>query len=86
VISSGNDDFWQMYYALPEHVRVKARHAYQLFLVDPDHPSLRFKKLHSERNIWSVRFGDGYRAICERNGENVEWFWIGTRQAFGKEF
>lgn len=83
--SSGNDDFWRLYYALPSHVRAQARHAYLRFMEDPEHPSLQFKKLKGPRNFWSVRFGGGYRAVCERDGENVVWLWIGTRQAFGKE-
>ncbi len=86
MISLGNDEFWRMYYALPGDVRAKARQAYQLFLRDPDHPSLRFKKLQGARNIWSVRFGGDHRAVCERFGDRVEWLWIGTRQSFGKDF
>lgn len=84
--SSGNEDFWRLYYLLPGPARTQARQAYRLFITNPDHPSLRFKKLHGSRNIWSVRFGSGYRAVCERTGDNVVWLWVGTRQNFGKLF
>jgi hypothetical protein len=53
---------------------------------NPDHPSLRFKKLNGPGNFWSVRIGGEYRAVCRRDGEDVIWLWIGTRQSFGKEF
>jgi hypothetical protein len=86
VNSSGNGEFWRLYRRLPGHVRGQARQAYRLFLSNPDHPSLRFKKLSGPRNFWSVRFGGGYRAVCERDGENVVWLWVGTRQEFGKKF
>ena len=52
----------------------------------PAHPSLRFKKLKGLHNYWSVRFGDGYRAVCEREGDMVVWLWIGTHQSFDKTF
>ena len=64
----------------------QARQAYDLFMANPDHPSLRFKKLQGPGNFWSVRFGGEYRAVCEREGDRVVWHWMGTRQAFGKLF
>ena len=84
--SSGTGAFWRLYHQLPANVRAQARHAYHLFVENPDHPSLRFKKLAGPRNFWSVRFGGGYRAVCERDGEYVVWLWVGTRQDFGKMF
>ena len=84
--SAGNEEFWRLYHLLPEHVRAQSRQAYRLFINDPDHPSLRFKKLNGPGSYWSVRFGGGYRAVCQRDGENVVWLWVGTRQDFGKMF
>lgn len=84
--SSGNSEFWRLYRRLPEHVRVQARQAYRLFISNSDHPSLRFKKLNGPGNYWSIRFGGGYRAVCQRNGEDIVWLWVGTRQEFGKSF
>jgi len=52
-------------------VRAQSRQAYRLFMTNPDHPSLRFKKLNGPGNYWSVRFGGGYRAVCRRDGEGV---------------
>ncbi|MGA2986156.1 MAG: hypothetical protein ABSG32_20315 [Terriglobia bacterium] len=42
---------------LPKEVREHARRAYRLFGNDPHHPSLRFKKVDEEGNIYSVRIG-----------------------------
>ena len=84
--SSGNADFWRLYQRLPESVRVQARQAYRLFISNPDHPSLRFKKLNGPDHFWSVRFGGGYRAVGQRHNENMVWLWVGTRQDFGKSF
>ena len=84
--STGNGEFWRLYFLLPEAVRAQSRQAYLLFMTNPDHPSLRFKKLNGPGNYWSVRFGGGYRAVCRRDGEGVVWLWVGTRQDFGRMF
>ena len=56
----------------------QARLAYRLFRDNPEHPSLRFKPVHSTRPIYSARVGLGYRALAVRDGEAVVWFWIGS--------
>ncbi len=67
-------------------VRTQARQAFRLFLHNPDHSSLRFKKLNNAYPFWSVRFGDGYRVVGQRDGETITWLWVGTHQAFDKSF
>ncbi len=84
--SRGTREFWALYRALPSAVREQARTAFLLFRDNPDHPSLRFKKLHGQYGFWSVRFSSGYRAVCKRDGESVIWLWIGTHQDFDKVF
>jgi len=64
--------------ALPEPIRQRARRAYELFRENPQHPSLRFKQVHTARPIFSVRIGAGYRALAVREGDDLIWFWIGT--------
>ena len=66
--------------------REAARRAYQLFLADPSHPSLRFKKLAAYEHIWSVRINERYRAVGERHGDTVTWVWVGTHNDFDKLF
>lgn len=84
--SKGTRDFWALYGRLPADVRSQARRAFLRFRENPDHPSLRFKKLNGPYLFWSVRFGDGYRAVCERERETVTWLWIGTHQDFDNAF
>ena len=64
--------------ALPPDARRQAIAAYRLFLEDPFHPGLQFKRIGRRRNIWSVRVGLHYRAVGERNEDRVLWYWIGT--------
>ena len=78
--------FWRAYARLNEPNRRAARRAYSLFAQNPDHPSLRFKKLAGYDNVWSVRINEQYRAIGERRGGSVTWVWIGTHNEFDKLF
>jgi hypothetical protein len=38
--------------ALPDEVQAQARRAYRLFLANPAHPSLRFKKVEQTENVY----------------------------------
>lgn len=70
--------FREAYANLPEEVRQQARQAYLHFRKDPRHPSLRFKKVDEENNIFSVRIGLGYRALGVLEASTIVWFWIGS--------
>jgi Txe/YoeB family toxin of Txe-Axe toxin-antitoxin module len=78
--------FWRAYQALDPRVREAARRAYQLFSEDPEHPSLRFKKLQNYDNVWSVRINEQFRAVGERTGDTIEWAWIGSHNEFDSRF
>ena len=78
--------FWRAYEAVDPRVQAAARQAYQLFRTNPDHPSLRFKKLAGYENVWSVRINEQYRAVGERDGETVIWVWIGSHNDFDNKF
>ena len=86
MISKVRPAFWRAYDRLAPPVRARARLAYQLFAQNPDHPSLRFKKLHGSRDIWSVRVNEQYRAAGVRMGDTIEWFWVGTHNEFDNLF
>jgi hypothetical protein len=73
-----------MYAELPRDVRVNANRAYQLFRRDPGHPSLRFKKLTNQENLYSARIGLGYRALAQMDGDDLIWFWIGPHSLYDK--
>ncbi len=51
------EDFRALYRLLPESVRQQARQAYELFECNPQHPSLRFRRVHPTRPIYSARVG-----------------------------
>jgi hypothetical protein len=71
-------EFRDAFASLPSEVRRQAQRAYQLFRADPRHPSLRFKKVDDESNVYSVRIGLGYRSLGIMEGSSVVWFWIGS--------
>jgi hypothetical protein len=41
---------------------------------------MQFKPLVG--NVWSVRIGDHYRAVAQKHGDLVVWFWIGTHEDY----
>ena len=61
--SSATPRFWKCYAALPRTIQQQAREGYAFFGQDPYHPSLRFKRVHSARPIFSVRISLEYRAL-----------------------
>lgn len=78
--------FWRAYEKLDPRVREAARRAYALFRENPEHPSLRFKKLGGYEGVWSVRVNEQYRAVGERKGDTMTWAWIGSHNDFDKMF
>lgn len=78
--------FWQLYRVLPEGIRELARRNYRLFMTNPDHPGLNFKKLHGVGNYWSVRIGRDYRAVGTRDGETITRLWIGPHADYDRLF
>lgn len=86
MISLVRPSFWRLYHALDPRIQSAARRAYELFAHDPDHPSLRFKKLQGYDNIWSVRINEQYRAVGMRDGDTITWVWIGSHNDFDNQF
>jgi hypothetical protein len=64
--------------SLPAPIQEKAKAAYELWSENPDHPSLRFKKIHANLPIYSVRIDIDWRAVGILEGDTVVWFWIGS--------
>jgi len=82
VTSSTTERFRRCLAALPESVRIQAREAYRRFQVNPDHPGLRFKRVHSTEPIYSVRISLDDRALGVRSGDAMIWFWIGLHAEY----
>lgn len=68
--------------SLPSEIRAQAKQAYQLFRSDPRHPSLRFKRVHPTRPIYSARVSLHYRAIGVLEADEIIWFWIGAHDEY----
>jgi hypothetical protein len=86
VISLVRPSFWRAYAKLSPATRERARLAYRVFALRPEHPSLRFKKLQAPGEFWSVRVTDQYRAVGVRSGNTIEWIWIGSHNDFDNLF
>jgi hypothetical protein len=67
---------------LPQEIRRKASDAYKLFADNPSHPSLRFKRVHTDQPVFSVRISLDYRALGVRDGDTLIWFWIGPHSDY----
>jgi hypothetical protein len=84
VKSRTTNDFWKYYAEIPIVVKAKAKEAYKLFSNNPSHPSIHFKRIHSNRPIFSVRITRDYRAIGILLKEEIIWFWIGSHSDYDK--
>lgn len=78
--------FWENYAKLAKATKNQARKAFFLWRENPFHPSLHFKCVNSEENIWSARVSKGYRAIGALDNDTVTWFWIGNHDDYEKFF
>jgi hypothetical protein len=72
-------DFWRRYRALPPEIRDLADKNYNLLREDPQHPSLRLKKV---KDFWSARVGLHYRVLARSRTEGLVWFWIGHHSEY----
>jgi hypothetical protein len=86
MISQTVPEFWELYRALPRKVRQAAVSAYRQFQISPSHPSLRFHRLATAPQFWSVRVTRNYRAVGLVKSDAITWFWIGDHKAFDRAF
>jgi len=78
--------FWSAYAHLDKDTRRSARKAYRLWAENPFHPSLHFKCINREENVWAVRITRGDRAVGILEGDMVTWFWVGKHDAYERFF
>lgn len=74
--------FWELFEALPPEVQRQTQKAHELFQQNPNHPSLRFKRVHATQPIYSVRINRDYRAVGVVREDTVIWFWIGSHDDY----
>ena len=67
---------------LPSDVRRQARASYWHFRNNPNHPGLRFKRVHRAEPIYSVRISLDYRAVGVIDSGEIVWFWIGPHAEY----
>jgi len=84
MISKTTKRFRETLEGLPKDIRQQAKDCYKLFILNPKHPSLRFKKVHTTEPVYSVRINIDYRAVCIVDGKEVIWFWIGSHAEYDK--
>jgi hypothetical protein len=73
--SSTTRSFRKRFRNLPPEIQRLARKNFRLWLRDPAHPSIHFKKV---KEFWSARVGGRHRALAIWKGDTIEWFWIGS--------
>ena len=73
--------FWERYHSLPPGIQRLALKQYRLWLRDPSHPSVRFKKVG---DYWSARITDDYRAVGIMDGDTVVWFFVGSHSDYDR--
>jgi hypothetical protein len=76
--------FRRLFSQLPADVQQEAKRAYRLFESNPAHPSLQFKKLQGEDDIYSARIGLDYRALAVMKKNRVVWYWIGSHSDYDR--
>jgi len=73
--------FWDRYHVLPTDIQKIADKQYRLWIENPYHPSIHFKKVG---RYWSARVTDDYRSVGIKDGDTIIWFWIGTHREYDR--
>jgi hypothetical protein len=76
------DDFLELFARLPSSVKEQARKAYRLWLDNPAHPSVQFKRIHSNDPIFAARVNRSWRVLGLQEGDTIYWFWIGSQAEY----
>ena len=76
--------FWHLLHALPADIQKLAARNYGLWLQDPSHPSLHFRRLKGSEDRYTVRVGDHYRALGRLTSGTMTWVWIGTHSDYDR--
>jgi hypothetical protein len=77
-------DFLVSFRRLPNRIKQQARKNYKIWISNPQHPSIDFKKVGKKSPIYSVRIGIGWRALGLRQRETMLWFWIGSHAEYDR--
>lgn len=84
MVSKTTEEFRKGFDSLPKDIQSIALSKFKLWKNNPDHPSLRFKQIHSSKSIYSIRISIGYRALSVKVDDTIVWFWIGSHSDYDK--
>ena len=76
-----NSRFWILYEALPPEIQRLADKNFKLFLNNPSHPSLHFKRVG---RYWLARVGSAHRALAVDVEDGLLWVWIGGHDEYDR--
>ena len=80
--SRATQRFWRLFANLPEEAPRLAVKNYRLWRENPSHPSLHFRPLQGQPDLFTTRIGDHYRALgCVKSGA-VTWIWISAHAEY----
>ncbi len=57
--------FKKQYKKLPQQIKEATKKQLELLLSNPQHPSLNFKKMQDNREIWEIRITKSYRLTLQ---------------------
>ena len=77
--SSTTSRFREALGRLPPEIQRLAREKFRLWVRDPVHPSLHFKRAGL---FWSVRINEAYRALGREQDGTMYWLWIGPHDEY----
>lgn len=76
--------FWSYFSILPVPIQQLAVKNYRLWIENPSHPSLHFRRLQGSQDRFTIRVGDHYRALGRARDETILWVWIGTHAEYDR--
>ena len=76
------ESFRSLYASAGDQKQAQIKRAYKLWIENPDHPSIRFKKVHDTEPIYSARVDLDWRAVGVLEKDTVVWFWVGPHDEY----
>ena len=74
--------FRRLYAAAGAQRQAQIKRSYMLWIDNPSHPSIRFKKAHDTEPIYSARVDLDWRALGVLEAGTVVWFWVGPHDEY----
>ncbi len=78
-------DFWKQFDNLSSDIQNRAFKTYRQWCANPFAGSLKFRRVSESEPIYSVRIGQGYRALGFLEGDTVYWYFIGNHDEYERE-